>query len=637
MNFFQHQDAARRASRQLVFLFVLAVVCVVVAVDLAICFTMWKADPVGEYVTLSQWISAHSGMVFGTSVVVLSIIGASSLYKTSVLSAGGGAVARSLGGVRISPDTTDPLQRRLLNVVEEIAIASGVPMPEVYLLEQESGINAFAAGMNPANAAIAVTRGALATLNRAELQGVIGHEFSHVLNGDMRLNTRLIGLLFGLLVIAILARTVLRYGPRGGRGKKDGGAGAIMLAALAIFVIGYVGLFFGKLIQAAVARRRESLADASAVQFTRDPTGLRNALVKIGALSAGSSLTTPHAQDVAHMLFAPGVNALFATHPPLIQRIRAIDPQFDPREFAQARERLASPNVVQDEAKSSTAARELSDLIAIPPLQAATVASLVGNPANTHIQLAQSIRESMPAAVMTASRQPAGARALLLGLALDRDENARARQKLFIAQQLGADVAAQIASLEPVIAELQPQQRIPAQMQAFSALRQLTSEERMQLMSCLNGMLQREGKLSLTSYVLRKLTQVQLRDDMQPSARMRRLPLNMIANEAGTVLAILAHRGNPDASKARQAYEAGMYPLFPRERPAYTPTEDWAVLDRALSRLDQLMPIGKEQFVEALTRTVTHDQQLTISEAELLRAICASIHCPLPPLMDAVA
>jgi Zn-dependent protease with chaperone function len=638
MNFFQHQDAARRASRQLVFLFALAVVCVVAAVDFAVSFSLWKfGAPDAEYFTLRQWMSAHSGTVLTTTVVVVGIIGLSSLYKTSVISAGGGAVARSLGGVRISSDTSDPLQRRLLNVVEEIAIASGVSMPEVYLLEQESGINAFAAGMSPANAAIAVTRGALVTLNRAELQGVIGHEFSHVLNGDMRLNTRLIGLLFGLLVVAILARTVLRYGPRGGRGKRDGGAGAIMLAALAVFVIGYVGLFFGKLIQAAVARRRESLADASAVQFTRDPTGLRNALVKIGALSAGSTLSTPHAEDVAHMLFAPGMTQLFATHPPLLQRIRAIDPQFDPREFEEARRRLASPNVVQDDPTPSAAAADLSDLIAIPPLQASTVASLVGNPATAHIQAAQTLRDSLPDAVVGAARQPASARALLLGLALDRDVQSRSRQKLFIGQQLGTDVVAQIAALEPVIADLQPQQRIPAQMQAFAALRQLTTDERLQLMSCLNGMLQREGKLSLTSYVLRKLTQVQLADDLQPSRRARTLPLAMLATEAGVVLSVLAQRGHSEVEKARRAYEAGMYSLFPRQRPPYSPIDEWAVLDRALSRLDQLMPLAKEQFVEALVRTVTHDQQLTISEAELLRAVCASIHCPLPPLLNTAA
>ena len=202
------------------------------------------------------------------------------------------------------------MQRRLLNVVEEMAIASGVPMPEVYLLEQEAGINAFAAGHNPSNAAIAVTRGALTTLNRSELQGVIAHEFSHVLNGDMRLNVRLMGLLFGLLVIAIIARTVLRLAPRGRSGKKGGGVAAILLAAFAILVIGYVGLFFGRLIQAAVSRSRESLADASAVQFTRDPSGLRGALLKIAAAGAGSRIVNPEGEEVAHMLFAPGMQRL---------------------------------------------------------------------------------------------------------------------------------------------------------------------------------------------------------------------------------------------------------------------------------------------------------------------------------------
>lgn len=337
------------------------------------------------------------------------------------------------------------------------------------------------------------------------------------------------------------------------------------------------------------------------------------------------------------MLFAPGMSELFATHPPLIKRIRAIDPQFDPREFEQARQHLSNPNVVQDEAEPSSSAKNLSDLIAMPPLQAATVASLVGNPGSAHIQLAQTIRDSLPDAVIAAGRQPATARALLLGLALDRDADARARQKLFIAQQMGADVAAQIAALEPALASLQPQQRIPAQMQAFAALRQLTAEERMQLMSCLNGMLLREGRLSLTSYVLRKLTQVQLRDDLQPTARTRQLPLAALATEAGVVLSVLAQHGHSDSQSARRAYETGMFPLYPRERPPYTPTEEWAVFDRALSRLDQLMPIAKEQFVEALVRTVTHDQQLMISEAELLRAVCASIHCPLPPLMSAAA
>src|SRR5437868_2342312 len=297
MNFFHRQAEARRLSRRLVVLFALAVIAVVVAVDLVL-FTILASlqpDSPGFALPTAQWMQAHAGVVVVTTLSVIGVIGLSSLYKTSVLSGGGGVVARSLGGVRVSPDTTDPLQRRLLNVVEEMSIASGVPMPEVYLLEQEAGINAFAAGHNPANAAIAVTRGALTALNRAELQGVIAHEFSHVLNGDMRLNVRLMGLLFGLLVIAVLARTVLRFAPSGrsSNDKKGGGVAVILLAAVTVLIIGYVGLFFGRLIQAAVSRSRESLADASAVQFTRDPLGLRGALVKIGALATGSRLGNP--------------------------------------------------------------------------------------------------------------------------------------------------------------------------------------------------------------------------------------------------------------------------------------------------------------------------------------------------------
>ncbi|HEY5807374.1 MAG TPA: M48 family metalloprotease, partial [Povalibacter sp.] len=270
MNFFQRQTDTRRVSRQLVVLFVLAVVAVVVAVDTVLFTVLASLQPgsAGLALPTAEWMSSHSGVVIVTTLSVIGVIGLSSLYKTSTLNGGGGVVARSLGGVRVSPDTTDPLQRRLLNVVEEMAIASGVPMPEVYLLEQEAGINAFAAGHSPANAAVAVTRGTLTKLNRAELQGVIAHEFSHILNGDMRLNVRLMGLLFGLLVIALIARTVLRIAPRGrSGGKKDGGIAFILAAAFVVLIVGYIGLFFGRLIQAAVSRNRESLADASAVQF----------------------------------------------------------------------------------------------------------------------------------------------------------------------------------------------------------------------------------------------------------------------------------------------------------------------------------------------------------------------------------
>jgi Zn-dependent protease with chaperone function len=634
MNFFQRQEATRRTSRRLVVLFALAVLAVVAAVNVVVFFaTIASRRSQEPALTLGEWAAAYPGAILATTLVVIGIIGLASLYKTVVLGGGGGVVARSLGGVRISPDTTDPQQRRLLNVVEEMAIASGVPMPEVYLLEQESGINAFAAGHNPANAAIGVTRGTLTTLNRAELQAVIAHEFSHILNGDMRLNIRLMGLLFGLLVIALLGRTVLRLSSYG-EAKKTW---PIMLVALAVLVVGYVGLFFGRLIQAAISRSREELADASAVQFTRDPTGLRGALVKIGALSHGSKIGNPEVEEVAHMLFAPGMRRMFATHPAVEDRIKAIDPHFDVKEFDVVRAQLVAAEVQREAAPKPvpSAAERLESLINIPG-GAHAVAGLVGNPSTAHMRLARQIRKSLPEAVVVAGRHSESARALLLALALDANGEARERQKQFIARQLGAAVAGGVGQLQSAIDALEPEQRMPALMGAIPALRQLAREERTQLIACLNGMLQREGRMSLQSYVLRKLAQVQLHDDLSPGATARRLTLNVVQREIQVLFSVLAQHGHVDEVGARRAYEAGVHQLLPRVRPAFAASENWAQpLDQALSRLDQLTPIAKEQLVEAMVRTVSLDQQLTLGEAELLRAVCATLHCPLPPLVAA--
>ena len=637
MNFFKRQDEARRASRRLVVLFSLAVVVVVASVDLVVFFLMrqGEAHAHGYMPPLGEWLAMHPRMVIGTTLVVLAIIVLASVYKTMLLGGGGGVVARSLGGVRISADTTDPLQRRLLNVVEEMAIAAGVPMPEVYLLEQESGINAFAAGHNASNAAIGVTRGTLTALNRAELQGVVAHEFSHVLNGDMRLNVRLMGLLFGLLVIALIGRTVLRGATRV-RGDRKGGVMIVVLIALAVLIIGYVGLFFGRLIQAAVSRSRESLADASAVQFTRDPSGLRGALVKIGANSAGSRVGNAEVEEVAHMLFAPGISRFFATHPPLLERLKAIDPRFDPKEIDSARARMAAAGAAAEmqAATAKAAESEAMSIIDLPAAAPAMIAQLVGNPSTAHMQLAREIRESLPEPVVAAGRHPQSARALLLALALDSNPEIRARQKQVIGVRLSAEVAAMTAALEPQVDALEPEQRIPALLRGFPTLRQLTHEERVQLIACLNGMLPRDAEVSLHSYVLRKLAQMHLRDDLNPRARPSRLTLQAVQQDAQVLFSVLAQHGHDDETSARRAYEAGMHHLFPRARPGYGLSGHWPpALDVALSRLDQLAPIGKEQLVEAMVATVTHDQQLTMGEAELLRAVCASLHCPLPPLV----
>ncbi|MDQ3160884.1 MAG: M48 family metallopeptidase, partial [Pseudomonadota bacterium] len=334
MNFFEHQAAARRTSSRLVILFGLAVVGIVLAVDLA-----------------AYAATGSLEMLAFTTLATIAVIALGSMYRIASLRGGGEPVALQMGGVPVPENTTDLNLRRLRNVVEEIAIASGVPVPKIYVLEHEAAINAFAAGYSPSDAVVAVTRGALDKLNRDELQGVIAHEFSHILNGDMRLNIRLIGVLFGILMIGLIGRKMLIHGPFSGRSK---GGGAMLAAALVALIVGYVGLFFGRMIKAGVSRTRETLADASAVQFTRQSQGLAGALKKIGGLQEGARLNDrANAEEVSHMLFGDGVgfSGMFSTHPPLLKRIQALEPGFRVEELErlQARWHASPPSGLQED------------------------------------------------------------------------------------------------------------------------------------------------------------------------------------------------------------------------------------------------------------------------------------------------
>ena len=369
-----------------------------------------------------------------TTVVVLAIICGASLFKTLSLRNGGGVVARSVGGTRVDRNTRDPALRRLLNVVEEMAIASGVTMPEVYVLENEDGINAFAAGNSTADAAIAVTRGAATLLKRDELQGVVAHEFSHVLNGDMRLYLRLLGWTFGLLAIAIVARIVLQTSPRSSSRDRRDGAGALMLAALAIMVLGYIGVFFGRLLQAAVSRNRERLADASAVQFTRDPNGLTGALLKIAGITGGSHLVAPEGEQIAHMLFAPGFKRAFATHPSIEERLKAFNPDFRVAELptlaaaaardAQRISRLASGSHPPPTRPGNAASAAMPQLA---PNSAALIAAQAGTIADPQVRYAERARSVIPEGLRDFVDSADHARTLVLAVLTSKAPRSRPR------------------------------------------------------------------------------------------------------------------------------------------------------------------------------------------------------------------
>lgn len=640
MNFFDHQAQARRKSRRMIWLFVLAVLVIVVAINLVVITVLGLTAKPGQ--TMQSVMPA----MLGSTLITLGVVGIGSLYKTLSLREGGGAVARAMGGTLVPEDPRDFQLKRLRNVVEEMSIASGVPVPEIYVLDKESGINAFAAGYAPADAAIAVTRGALDRLSRDELQGVVAHEYSHILNGDMRLNLRLMGLIFGLLVLGISGRKVLEHMGRGGS-RRDGSA--ILLIALAVMLFGYLGVFLGRLIKAYVSRQREYLADASAVQFTRLSHGLSGALMKIGAFQAGSRLTEHNSEEIAHMLFGDGVgySALTATHPPLVERIRRIDPAFDPAlltRLAASEHRLAGVDEEQEPASASallagatgSAARRTAPAAAAPepaPAPAAVVAQ-IANPAQAHVEYASAIGAALPPILTTAAHMRERAIDVIVALLLARETDPAAALDA-LAARLGEARRQGAAALIGVTATLHAAQRLPLAQLAMPAIKRRPPTELRQLLDAIEALILEDGRVDLFEYVLARLLRQQLDEAIDPG---RSTPgagkLVALRAEANVLLAVLARQGHRDEVQARRAYLAGAAVLFPGAADAMPDSADWmAILDHALPRLDALLPAAKETLVLALATTVLHDGLIAIEEAELLRLVCNLLHCPLPPLL----
>ncbi len=634
MDFYSRQHRARRQTRGLVLAFLLAVAAVAFALDLVLFTLLASGEADRPMLAPLEFAARNPGTAFVCTLFVLGVIGLSSLFKSLQLRSGGGTVATSLGGVRVDPATQDPKLRRLRNVVEEMAIASGVAVPEIYVLEHESGINAFAAGHTPANAAVAVTQGALDRLNREQLQGVIAHEFSHVVNGDMRLNVQLMGWLFGLFVVALIGRTILRIAPRGGRK----GGGAVLIAALAFVVLGYVGLLAGRILQAAVSRQRERLADASAVQFTRNPGGLKDALLKIAGWPEGSKLGSVGAEQVAHMLFAPGLKRLFTTHPPLAERIRALDPGFNERMLPRlAAEAMAEESDLEEPLHASSIVSHLAPGGSVAA-DAQGIAEQVGQLDTLHIEYAHKLRLALPESLRTFAVSPSRARILVAALLLSRDEAVRNRQLTRIANVLEPKELAAVQQCTALTERLAPMLRLPALLQVFPMLRRLPLTERQALCSLADALILADAQIEVFEFCLARLLETLLRDEI--GARQPHGPLSLqdVTAELQLLFATLAQAGSSSEERARAAYDAGMQSLRLERRSTYAPSAAWPrLLDRALERLDQLQPLAKRAVVEALVKTVAHDAMLNVSEAELLRTVCAILHCPLPPLVPPVA
>ena len=627
MNFFDNQQKARRKSGMLVFYFAVAVLLIVLAVDAVVVGAISSQRPRLMYDLLDGRLSQeHRQILLWTSLVTLSVIGGGTLFKVSSLSSGGGAVAEMLGGRPVPPDTRDLGEKRLLNVVEEMALAAGMSVPAVYVLPEENGINAFAAGYSPATAAVTVSRGALDVLTRDELQGVVAHEFSHVFNGDMRLNLRLIGLLSGILVLAIVGRGILYVRPSG-NSKESGGASAIALAGLGLLVIGYIGVFFAQLIKSAISRQREFLADASAVQFTRNPSGILGALIKIRD-GEGSALSTHRAEEVSHLLFASGVSSLFATHPPLNDRIRAIDPTAE-------LERRVKVEEIRPAAKAaSSSATEGAASFASSPAASRPAAETVGKPTAEHLAAATRFLAGVPEALRLRLQTAEGARAAVYALVLDSRDDLRARQSALLGEE-----SAMAEEMFLLAAPLGPRARLPLAGMSAPALRRMPPAAKDAFLARAHALIVEDNRVEPFELLMEIFLRIVLSPADRPPEILYR-STSSILHEAMVVLSFLSYEGNPGRREdAEAAFRRGLDGLAGGIRGTLLPELELDP-DSVRDALEKLhasdFPVRKK-LIDACAACALSDGKITVEEWETLRVFCAAIDCPMPPAVDIIS
>jgi len=618
MDFFAAQDNARQRTARLVWLFIGALVAMVAGIYFALMAVVKEAGAYG------WWDPVVFALV---SLSVLGVVGVSSLVKIAGLRTGGAAVAESVGGRRLDPRTADAAEQQLLNIVEEMAIAAGVPVPAVYILPQEESINAFAAGFAPDDAAVAFTRGSLEKLNRDELQGVVAHEFAHILNGDMRLNIHLIGVLFGILVLSIFGRILLRsaFLSGGGRRSRDsreaaafaavvGGAGLVLLLA------GSIGVFFGRLIQSAVSRQREYLADASAVQFTRYPSGLAGALRKIG--EAGSRVQHPHSQDVAHLFFANGLRSswagMFATHPPLESRIRAIDASWDGSAATPARRE--APAVPAEKTEKTGG----------PSIRGGGARLLAGVVAAEALGRAQAVREDIQQRAGDALRDPLEARALVYALLIDDSlAPAQAGQLAYLRESAGVDLEAAVERRGQALAGLPPDERLALVEMVLPVLSLLEGSERSGFLDRVRRLVLADGQVTWFAFAAGWM----VRRHLAPPAQVRPVEdADKVARASAVLLGFLALMEGGEES-ARAAFQKAVADSPVLAGRAVFPEEGWPdyqQLEGALEVLSAATFALRKEVLEAAGRLVTNDGAISPAHQEVLRWTAATLDCPAP-------
>jgi len=646
MNFFEHQDQARRNTKKLVGLFILAVLTLITVASVFISAVVYhyqaskppvnqlQASALEGYASLPLWLNPEIFMLTAACVLGTVIVG--SLFKWMQLSAGGQAVAEAMGGRQIQPNTDHGGEQQVLNIVEEMAIASGLPVPSVFILDS-AAINAFAAGHNHHDAIIGVTQGCIDLLDRDQLQGVIAHEFSHILHGDMSLNMRLVGVLHGILAISLIGRLLLHAGRPGyrrgfSRRRSNNKGSGIALVGLGLLIIGYIGSFFGSLIKANVSRQREFLADAAAVQFTRNPEGIGQALQKIGGFSHGSQLNQANTEEFSHLFFGEvsRFSSWMATHPPLPERISRILPQWG----GQYPE-VAQPVTIEENnsAYSSEATSQFSGenpaASSVPPQP--TAIDSIGELGTEQLQKARQLLNDIPRRLKQAAGDAFSARALIYSL-LMKDSATEVQGSQWQQLKTGCHpvVYRHTEQLFQTVQQLPAELMLPAFETCIASLKTLSEPQYQVFKKNVMLLIRADKKVSVFEWCLYRMLTNNL-EAKRPSPRLIDLKRASSACEDLLNNVCLLVQGTPQTAEAAFNKAANTLAL----KINYTAQQEphFQHIDQALQTLRQVKPLQKPQLLKALACVIEHDGKITIAEQELFRAIADNVDCPVPPLL----
>ena len=645
MNFFERQDVARRNARVLVLLFLVAVILLIVLANVAVAAFLFFGQDYNIYSGSRQgaagFLSYFTWARFGTiGLAATATVAMVVFIKWFQLSTGGKVVAESMGAIRILPQTRDRAERRCLNVVEEMALAANMPVPPVYIMNDERGVNAFAAGITPADAVVAVTRGTIEHLKRNELQGVIAHEFSHILNGDMRLNIRLAALLKGITFIGDVGHVLLRSSNRHRTGASQGSGksgASLPVLGLALWLVGWLGGLAAGFIKAAISRQKEYLADASAVQYTRDPDGIGDALKVIGGYIPGTLVHAARAAEMSHIFFGQIEHHLwqvFATHPPLQERIRRLDPDWNgqyierkPRHYPEQPSRPGSGDVGVGRA-ALVAAAMAGALLEDEPHEELDDADF--GPSPEQLEEETSARQEIPLVFVQHSHEPLGAHALVYSLLISSDEQVRQAQLSIIAQADITGLADLVHTLSPGVQELGAPRRLPLLEMCLPALKSISLAQYRTFKNTLLSLIQADQRTELYEWCLFQLIRHYLDPEfiqVKPS-RARYRKLQKVAYHVRVVLSVLAHEGGGETATVfrlgADALGFDSMAILPREQGSV------AAFSKAVHELANCYPLLKPRLLKAMTLAASADGKLSPVEREIIASMAAVMDCPVP-------